>query len=88
MRQTDLADAIGMSPATLSRIETNRRPARPGEILRLAIQLGCTVEDLFLPPDPVPKTGWERRPIELLNTRAFEDLAASGALPEDHTAYD
>lgn len=66
MRQADLADAAGISPARLCRIERARTSATVSELLRLAIQLRRSVGFFIDPPedvrDQLVKTGWERAP--------------------------
>src|SRR6266568_1525236 len=40
LRQIDLADAIGVTQATISRLESGKSPASFADIVRIAIQLG------------------------------------------------
>jgi len=62
MRQVDLAAAIGVTPATLCRIERAKRPITFAEIVRLATQLAVPIESFIEPPaDHVP-TEWVRAP--------------------------
>lgn len=47
MTQSELADRIGLSRAYLSQIENNRHEAGGWLMLKIADQLGATVEELF-----------------------------------------
>ncbi|MBI4728653.1 MAG: helix-turn-helix transcriptional regulator [Acidobacteria bacterium] len=63
VRQRDLARAIGVSQATISRMERGRRPPRFAEIARIAVQLRRPIDTFLSPPPPELKCGWERRPM-------------------------
>lgn len=51
MRQTDLADRMGVAKTTVSSWETGHRMPGGNELLALAKLLGVKVEDLFEKPD-------------------------------------
>lgn len=90
VRQIDLAEAVGISQSTLSRIEKATRQATLAEIIRIAIQLRRPVRHFFEPPPLVVEmTGWEnRRKMLPLIDRQLEEAAAEGELPEDDPIYD
>lgn len=60
-RQQDLARAIGISQASLSRIERERRAPTFAEIARIAVQLRRPLEAFIGPPPAEARCGWERR---------------------------
>lgn len=61
LRQVDLAAAVGMTIATICRIERAKRPVTFAEIVRIATQLAVPIEAFLTPPaDHVP-TEWVRR---------------------------
>jgi len=47
LRQGAIAEGLGVSGATLSEFVNGRRPARAEFVERLAVALGCAVEDLL-----------------------------------------
>lgn len=51
MRQTDLADRMGVAKTTVSSWETGHRTPGGNDLLALARTLGVTVEELFEKPD-------------------------------------
>src|SRR5262249_51523864 len=52
--QAELARRAGVSRAAVSAVEVNRLVPSVAAALSVAGALGCTVEDLFRPPAPVP----------------------------------
>ena len=60
LRQVDLAATVGMTAATICRIERAKRSITFPELVRIATQLGVPIEAFIDPPaDHVP-TGWVR----------------------------
>ena len=88
LRQVDLADAIGTTQATISRIESGESPATFADIVRIAIQLKRPLEAFVSPPRPGPRTGWERHQTRPRIPRDLYEAAARGELPEEHPIYD
>lgn len=61
LRQVDLAAAVGLTTATICRIERAKRHVTLAEIVRIATQLAVPIEAFLTPPaDHVP-TEWVRR---------------------------
>ncbi len=88
LRQVDLADAIGVTQATISRLESGRSPASFADVVRIAIQLDRPLEAFVAPPGRGPKTGWERRgTIPRIPYHLYE-AAMRDELPEEHPLYD
>ena len=82
-----LAEAIGVSPATISRLESGKSPATVADVVRIAVQLGGPLEAFIKPPGRGPRTGWECRPtIPLIPYDLYE--AMNDELPEEHPLYD
>ncbi len=52
LTQRGLADAIGIDPASMSRVETGRRAVSVGELVKLADVLDVRVEDLLAHAKP------------------------------------
>ncbi len=73
LRQEDLASRSGISRQSLSALESGRRTPSAALALRLARELGCTVEDLF----------WidgQQAPVSVeLASEALDDGASAGA---------
>ncbi len=88
LRQTDLAEAIGVSPATVSRLESGKSPATFADVVRIAIQLGRPLEAFVKPPGRGPKTGWERRGTIPKIPYDLYEAAMNDELPEEHPLYD
>ena len=88
LRQVDLANAIGLTQATISRIESGKSPATVADLIRIAIQLDRPLEAFIRPPRPGPKTGWERHPTVPQISRELYQAALDGELPEEHEIYD
>lgn len=88
LRQVDLADAIGATQATISRIESGKSPATVADLVRIAIQLGRPLEAFITAPRGTRKTGWERHPTVPLIPRDVCDAAERGELPLAHPIYD
>lgn len=47
LKQTDLCLLTGMAQSTIARIENGRRRPRASTRKRLALALGCSVDDIF-----------------------------------------
>lgn len=85
MTQERLAERVGMTTASLSRIERGRQPYNQGTLEALAVALNCEPVDLLIrnPLDPeAPWSIWEQlRPaqrkqaIRLLKALAEEEAA-------------
>jgi transcriptional regulator with XRE-family HTH domain len=88
LRQVDLAEAIGVSRSTVSRLESGTSPATVADIVRIAIQLGKPLEAFIVPPGRGPKTGWERRPTVPQIPYDLYRAAVNDELPEEHPIYD
>jgi transcriptional regulator with XRE-family HTH domain len=88
LRQVDLADALGTSQSTISRIESGRIAPTMADLVRIAIQLNRPLEAFVRPPRPGPRTGWERHPTVPLIPRQLLEAALRGELPEEHEIYD
>ena len=89
LRQVDLASAIGVTQATLSRLETGKISASLADCIRIAIQLGVALEQLIRPPRTVRvRTGWESQPTVPQIPRDLLEAADEGRLPIDHPIYD
>lgn len=61
MRQVDLAACLGISPASLCRIEQGKRPASFADLVRIATQLAVPLEMFVTPPADFPANEWVRR---------------------------
>ena len=89
LRQIDLADAIGVTQATISRIESGKSSASIADCVRIAIQLRIPLEALIRPPAIVRiRTGWEAHPTVPVIPRRVWDDAVEGRLPIEHPMYD
>jgi transcriptional regulator with XRE-family HTH domain len=88
LRQIDLAEAIGVTQATISRLESGKSPASFADVVRIAIQLRLPLDHFFTPPGKARKTGWERHPTAPLIPWELEQAAREGELPIDHPMYD
>ena len=88
LRQIDLADAIGVTQATISRIESGKSSASLADVVRIAIQLKRPLEAFVRPPSKGRKTGWEHHPTAPLIPRSVWADAIEGKLPIDHPIYD
>jgi len=89
LRQIDLADAIGVTQATISRLESGKSPASLADCVRIAIQLKVPLEALIRPPSTVNvRTGWEAHPTIPLIPRALWEAAENGELPIYDPIYD
>jgi transcriptional regulator with XRE-family HTH domain len=53
--QQETAEFLGIDRATLSLIETNKRPIKSKELTKVAQMMGMTVDALLHSPDPVSK---------------------------------
>jgi len=53
--QQETAEFLGIDRATLSLIETNKRPIKSKELTKVAQMMGITVDALLHAPDPVSK---------------------------------
>jgi transcriptional regulator with XRE-family HTH domain len=88
LRQIDLADAIGVTQATISRIESGKSPASFADIIRIAIQLKLPLEAFARAPRTGRKTGWERHPTAPRIPRQLWQDAIDGNLPIEDPIYD
>jgi transcriptional regulator with XRE-family HTH domain len=88
LRQVDLAEAIGVTQATISRIESGASSASFADVVRIAIQLDLPLEALFTVPGGRAMNGWEYHPTTPIIPRELFDAAENGELPEDHPIYD
>jgi transcriptional regulator with XRE-family HTH domain len=89
IRQIDLAEAIGVTQSTISRMESGKRPPTLGEVIRISIQLRVPLRFLFLPPPrDVPMTGWHRRPVLPMIPRDHMEAALRDELPDDDPMYE
>ena len=88
LRQVDLAEAIGVSRSTLSRLESGASPATVADLVRIAIQLDRPLDAFITPPGRGPTTGWERRPTVPRLPHDLYMAAVNDALPEEHPIYD
>ena len=88
LRQVDLADAIGVTQATISRIESGQSPASFADIVRIAIQLRRSLESFVVPPRRGVLTGWESHPTRPLIPKWLLEQAERGELPLEHEIYD
>jgi len=88
LRQVDLADAIGVTQATISRIESGKSPASFADIVRIAIQLNLPLETFARAPRTGRATGWERHPTAPRIPRSLWQDAIEGKLPIDDPIYD
>ena len=88
LRQVDLADAIGVTQATISRLESGKSPASFADIVRIAIQLKLPLEVFVQAPKEGRKTGWERHPTAPLIPADMMRDAEEGSFPIDHPIYD
>lgn len=88
LRQIDLADAISVTQATISRLESGKSPASFADIVRIAIQLKLPLEAFVRAPREGRKTGWERHPTAPLIPRDVMQDAEDGKFPIDHPIYD
>ena len=65
IKQQELADEVGISESTLSKIETGRRRPTDEEAKKIAKKLGCKVDRLFdmedvRLPEALPSAGKKR----------------------------
>lgn len=88
LRQVDLAEAIGVTQATISRLESGKSPATFADIVRIAIQLDRPLEAFVKPPGRGPKTGWERHGTIPRIPHDLYEAAINDELPEEHPLYD
>jgi transcriptional regulator with XRE-family HTH domain len=88
IRQIDLADAIGVTQATISRIESGKSPASFADIIRIAIQLELPLEAFARAPREGRKTGWERHPTAPRIPRQLWQDAIDGKLSIEDPIYD
>lgn len=88
LRQIDLADAIGVTQATMSRLESGRSSASFADVIRIAIQLNLPLESFITLPKKYRSAGWERHPTAPLIPRQLWYDAIDGKLPIDHPIYD
>jgi transcriptional regulator with XRE-family HTH domain len=88
LRQVDLAEAIGVAQATMSRLESGKSPATVADIVRIAVQLERPLEAFIKPPGRGPKTGWERRGTIPRIPYELYEAAMRDELPEEHPIYD
>ena len=54
LKQKELADALGIDPSSVSRIEKGERAVSVAELVRVADVLGVRVEDLLAETSPSP----------------------------------
>jgi transcriptional regulator with XRE-family HTH domain len=54
LKQKQLAEAIGIDPASMNRVEKGERAVSVVELVRLATVLDVRVEELLAPPEPAP----------------------------------
>ncbi len=88
VRQIDLAKTIGMSQASLSRIETGHRPVKVAELVRIAIQLRRPLEVFTIPWAPGPRQPWEHKRVRPTIPYWLVTLAQNNGLPLSHPMYD
>ena len=91
LRVVDLAKAIGISTATLSRIERGVRPAKASELMRVCIQFGRRMDDMVAFPrseDVERLTCWHKAKRPLLIPRSLEEAVRIGLLPSEHPIFD
>ena len=62
VKQKDFAEKTGISPQTVSEIESNKRFLSSPYALRIAEVLGCSLDDLFEPTVNVIRPHSKRRP--------------------------
>lgn len=72
----ELAERAGMSPSTLSRLESGKRQASLELVLPLARQLGIGLDDLVTPAAPDPRV---RRPVIHRDGLEIAPLAPEGS---------
>ena len=64
LKQTELAEKIGISVVTLSRYENEGRHPRSTELIKMARLFGCTVDDLLGNPTATPPSETPTTPTE------------------------
>lgn len=62
LNQTQLADALGIRPPSVHRMETSKALPKSETLLKIAVVLKCSVEDLLIGVDPAYE---EMRKIDL-----------------------
>ena len=62
LKQTELAEKIGISTVTLSRYENDGREPRATDLLKMSELFGCTVDELLgkNPTQPLPNVSPEQ----------------------------
>lgn len=77
LSRTELAEAVGISAKSLSRYESGEREPRASDLVKIASNLGCSVEDLVENPT---------LPRERPGDRMTANAALIAAAPEMLTA--